>query len=211
MDLETGIASKPTSSNVLNDNLDKIEVKRQNWVKHGLFVFLFCCIAVGVGVGTYYGTYATQFIAFQTQFQSSSTQLQFSIQAGLIQKCAASRLIGKLFRQAATLGCGTTPGEAPPYMTLPGFQGYVDEISLLAGNPRAIEWAPLVDTTNPATRSAWEAWAKKNIALQTAGYDASIFKIINTTAYEYGICNKTSATTKARAGNVIPDRLCSIV
>ena len=204
MDLETGLAHKRSSSNINNDDLDGEEIKQQNWVKHGLFLFFFCCVSAGVGVGTFFGTYNQQLTSFQTQFQSSATQLQVEILAGLVQKVAASRLIRKMIGHAAKLGCGTTSGEAPPFMTLPGFQEYAEEISFLAGSPRAIEWAPLVDTTNAATRLSWEVWSKKNIAVQTTGFDPSVFKTINTTAYTYGIYNKTSATTKARAGDVIP-------
>ena len=75
-----------------------------------------------------------------------------------------------------------------PYFTLPGFQDYATELNTLAGgNLRSVGFAPLIDTSNSAVRPAWESWAKQNIALQTAGYDANVFNVINGTATQYGI------------------------
>lgn len=75
------------------------------------------------------------------------------------------------------------------------------------GTLRGIGWYPLLDTTNTSTRPAWEAWAKQNIITQTMNLpfpDSQIaFNFMNNTAYKYGIYNKTSATTRARDGDVI--------
>ena len=75
------------------------------------------------------------------------------------------------------------------------------------GTLRGIGWYPLLDTTNTSTRPAWEAWAKKNIITQTVNLpfpdSRTAFNTINNTAYKYGIYNKTSATSRARDGNVI--------
>jgi len=213
------------SSSMLGNNHD--HTKGRQWIVHGLVFVFICSISAGVGVATFFGQRATELALFQTQFDGTIQQVQGTLQFGLSQKFAASRLLNKvvhvafllqyplhslipihsctisslqLYAYAAKYGYGTTFGQSPPYFTLPGMQNISAELYLLGGNLRGTEWHPLV--TND-TRSAWETWAKQNIAVQTKGLAPNIFKTINTTAYKYGICNKTSATTYARVSGTI--------
>ena len=111
----------------------------------------------------------------------------------------------KMYGTAAHYGYGLTYGQKPPFFSLPGYEIFFTELATLGGYLRSMNWNPLVDTTNTSTRTAWENWAKKNIVPQTYGLpgNQSEFNIINSTAYTYGIFNKTNGRSK-RAGNVIP-------
>ena len=152
--------------------------KRNDRLVHGLVASFICCISAGAGVAIFFGQRATELAIFKTQFDGTIQQLQSTIQIGLSQKYAASRLLNKLFTYGAESGCGTTYGQSPPFFTLPGFQHFSDEIKTLGGSLRGIQWNPLV---NNNTRTEWELWAKKNIAVQTVGLPPSVFNTINAT------------------------------
>ena len=140
---------------------DQSPKRRNEWITHGFSFLIMCIVSAGAGIAMFYSYRLPQIIAFRIQFDSSAFQLQNSIQTGLIQKFAASRLLNKLFQYAIKHGYGTSFQQTPPFFTLPGFQDYATDFLTLGGSIRVIDWVPLIDTTNQATRSAWETWAKQ--------------------------------------------------
>ena len=204
-DVENGLAENPDSSTI--KWIPKVPYINFNMIKSVLIFVIMCGISAGIGYASYATQHASQLTVLQHTADSSVLQLQFTVQAALSQKFAASRLVGKLFGHATKLGYGTMYGQELPAFTLPGYQDLSTEILTLAGNLRGMAWYPLVDTTNNTTRLAWEAWAKKNTLAQTKEYglagNVSIFNKMNATAYKYGIWNLTSHGP-VRAGDVIP-------
>ena len=154
-------------------------MKRNHQVIHGLVFLLFCCLSGGAGIATYFGRKSVELSKFQTEFNGNFEQLQSILQYALSQKFATSRLLNKMYSVAVKHGYGTTLDQKPPFFTLPGYQNYSSELIQLGGNLRGTEWHPLVVENN--TRSAWESWAKKNIASQAAGMSPSVFNTINAT------------------------------
>ena len=222
------MAEKDLEMNLDNDH----NIKKRNWLLHAVvFVFL-CCLSAGIGYATFFGQRQVELTVFQTQFDGTVQLITNSLQLSLKQKFAASRLLNKMYSTAAKHGYGTSYGQQPPYLILPGYQNFSVEITLLGGFIRGLELHPLVDET---TRPAWESWAKNNIASLADGMSPSFYKVINTTgesrdhsihcvyttnitslyplsvfdrprfitAYKYGICNKTSLTAKARVSGTI--------
>ena len=105
-------------------------------IKNALTFFVLCGLSAGIGFATFSTQRQSQLIVFQNAVDSSVLQLQFTVQAALSQKFAASRLVGKLFGHATKLGYGTTYGQELPTFTLPGYQDITTEILTLAGNLR---------------------------------------------------------------------------
>ena len=166
--------------NLVQPSLDILQKRGQKreWIIHGLVLLVICCLSAGGGVATFFGQRALELAVFRIQFDGSLQQLQNTVQIGLSQKFAASRLLNKLYSYGTAYGCGTTFGQTPPFFTLPGIQNYSTEFKALGGSLRGLEWHPLVDNN---TRAEWELWAKKNIAVQTDGLSPSFFKTINAT------------------------------
>jgi len=173
----------------------------RSWIFHVCAILIFCGFSGGIGYASYDSQRAPQLAAFRTQLLGTTSHLQLAVQSTFAQYFSTSKVLGLLFSYAAKYGYG---GGAPPFMTLPGFQNITGELMKLSGNIRSVSWVPLVDTTDPTLRPAWESWVKQQTATETAGYAASNFIAINTTAYKFGIYNKTSATTRKRAGSFIP-------
>ena len=141
------LSSKPSTSNANNSTATKKrKFSSMEWIVYSCIFLFICGISSGVGVATYNVAHSPQNVLFQVQFNSATTQLQNSIQAGLKQKFAGSSLLGKMFSYAAKYGYGTTYGQVPPFFTLPGFQDYATDIITL-GVFRNINWYPLVGTT----------------------------------------------------------------
>ena len=177
--------------------------KGRYWIIHVCVILIFCGFSGGIGYASYDSQRAPQLAAFHTQFLGTTSQLQISMQSTFTQYFSASKLLGLLISYAAKYGYG---GGAPPFISVPGYQNITGQLLQMSGNIRTLAWGPLVDTTDPTTRPAWESWAKQNLASVTAGYSASSsnFKAVNTTVYKFGIYNKTSATTRKTAGSFIP-------
>ena len=151
--------------------------RKEYFYIHGLVFVFICCLAAAGGVATFFGQRALELAVFKTAFDGTIQQLPNTVQIGLSQKFAASRLLNKLYTFSVENGCGTTKGQSPPFFTLPGLQNYSLEFKTLGGSLRGVEWHPFVDNN---TRPAWESWAKQNIASQTVG-SPGFFKTINAT------------------------------
>ena len=171
------------------------------WTFHVCMIMIFAGFSGGVGYACFNSQRTPELAAFHLQLSGVTSQLQISVQSTFTQYFSASKLFGLLFVYAAKYGYG---GGAPPFMTVPGLQNITSQLLQMSGNIRSLSWLPLVDTTDPTLRPAWESWAKQNFVLQTAGYGVKNFAIVNTTAYKFGIYNKTSLTTRVRAGSFIP-------
>ena len=198
-DIERGVIASPKESPAMNHDRSKKRI----WI-HVFVIMVSCALAAGAGVAFFASQRANQLVTFQTQFDSSVVLLGNSITLGFEQKFAVSRLLSKMYQHGDKHGYGEVFGQHPPFFSLPGLQGYFPELATLGGHIRTMNWNPMVDASNTSLRSKWEEWAKKNIATQTYGLsnNQSLFATINSTAYKYGIYNKTNGHQK-RAGNVI--------
>ena len=175
--------------------------KGKFWIFHVCVILMFCGFSGGIGYACYDSQRAPQVASFQTQWLGTTSQLQTSTQHTFTQYFSVSKLVGLLVSFSAKRACG---GGVPPFMNVPGFQNLSAQLLQSSGNIRSLAWLPLVDTTDPTLRPKWESWAKQNLASQFVGYAASNFLAVNTTAYKFGIYNKTSETTRKRAGSIIP-------
>ena len=154
----------------------KFEKKKcRQWIFHAATFVFICCISAGAGVALFFSQRATELTVFKIQLDGTISQLQRTIQSGLSQKFAASRLLNKIYAFSAEYGYGTTYGQSPPFFLLPGIQNYSLELMTL-GDIRGTEWHPLVDNN---TRPAWESWAKEII--KTQGLSPSVFNTVNNT------------------------------
>ena len=167
-DLEANLVS--TTSNDVKIKKCKVE-----WLIHGLAFVFICCISAGAGLAIYFGKRATEVAVFKSEFDGTIHQLESTIQTGLAQKFAASRLLNKIYAFNEYFGYGTSYGQKAPYFLLPGIQNYTIELMTL-GDVRGSEWHPLVDNT---TRPAWEQWTKQII--KTQGLSPTVLRTINNT------------------------------
>ena len=169
-DLEENFPNTNNTDHKFKKKYCKIE-----WLIHGLAFLFICCISAGAGIAIFFGERATEIAIFKTEFEGTIHQLQSTVQAGLAQKFAASRLLNKIYAYADWYGYGTEYGQKAPYFLLPGIQNYTIELMTLS-DVRGSEWHPLVDNT---TRPAWELWAKQIILKQ--GFSPTVLRTINNT------------------------------
>lgn len=176
---------------------DDAELKLKNkWRIRTLRISVFlimCCLAAALGAASFKLLRDIEISNFNSSFKSLVTQLGTSIQVGLGNKFVAARLLETIYQAAVQNGYA---GKLP-YLTLPGYEKIAGEIIKLA-SLRALSWNPLVNAT---TRAPYEAWAKKAIFQQTN--ITSIIKTVNTTAYTYGVYNRTLSGGKIRTKTII--------
>ena len=86
--------------------------RKEYFYIHGLVFVFICCLAAAGGVATFFGQRALELAVFKTAFDGTIQQLPNTVQIGLSQKFAASRLLNTF---SVENGCGTTKRErAPP-------------------------------------------------------------------------------------------------
>jgi len=123
-------------------------------------VIMLILLAALLGYYVYKISNDSQMSQFQTTLSSAGTQLDGGLQINIISKISATTSAG-IFLRYGLDGGASSSNQTTNYAFFSGFEEFGVEQAALT-SVRAVNYGPII---NPATRPAFEAYARNNVAL----------------------------------------------